>query len=157
MAAEGYSRITNTPALVLVTNGPGSSNTITGVVGAYKDSIPMFIISGQVPTNQTTNSQSQNLRQLGVQELDIIKVVKSITKYSYQITDANTIKYHLDKAYYECINGRMGPVWLDIPLNIQSALIETNNLKEFIPPNIKYPTYNIKDIINQINRNYTIR
>ena len=152
MAAEGYSRITNTPALVLVTNGPGSSNTITGVVGAYQDSIPMFIISGQVPTNQTTNSQSQNLRQLGVQELDIIKVVKSITKYSYQITDANTIKYHLDKAYYECINGRMGPVWLDIHLNIQSALIETNDLKEFTPPNIEYPTYDIKDIVNQISK-----
>jgi acetolactate synthase I/II/III large subunit len=152
MAAEGYSRITNTPALVLVTNGPGSSNTITGVVGAYQDSIPMFIISGQVPTNQTINSQTQNLRQLGVQELDIIKVVKSITKYSFQITDPSTIKYHLDKAYHECLNGRKGPVWLDIPLNVQSAFIETDNLKEFVPSQIKYPVYDIKDIVNQISK-----
>ena len=103
MAAEGYSRIKTTPALVLVTNGPGSSNTLTGVLGAFQDSIPMFVISGQVPTNQTINSQPYKLRQLGVQEVDIIKVVDSITKYSHQVIDANTIKYHLDKAYYDVL------------------------------------------------------
>ena len=125
MSAEGYARITNKPALVLVTNGPGSSNTITGVVGAYQDSIPMFIISGQVPTNQTIQS---GLRQLGVQELDIIPMVKGITKYAIQVRDKNKIKYYLEKAYYECTTGRMGPVWLDIPLDIQSAIIETKEL-----------------------------
>ena len=80
MCAEGFARITNRPALVLVTNGPGPSNTITGVVGAYQDSIPMIIISGQVPTRQTLQP---GLRQLGVQELDIIPIIKSITKYKF--------------------------------------------------------------------------
>lgn len=125
MSAEGYARITNKPALVLVTNGPGSSNTITGVLGAYQDSIPMFIISGQVPTSQTIEGE---LRQLGVQELDIISVVKSITKYSAQIRKADEIKYHLDRAYFECMNNRKGPVWLDIPLDIQSSIVDTDEL-----------------------------
>ena len=150
MAAEGYSRIKNTPALVLVTNGPGSSNTITGVLGAFQDSIPMFIISGQVPISQTINSQPYKLRQLGVQEVDIIKIVNSITKYSHQVIDANTIKYHLDKAYYECVNGRKGPVWLDIPLNIQSTFIETDNLKSFTPHIVNPPSYNINHIVDLI-------
>jgi acetolactate synthase-1/2/3 large subunit len=99
MSAEGYARITNKPALVLVTNGPGSSNTITGVVGAYQDSLPMFVISGQVPTSQTIQP---GLRQLGVQELDIIPMVEGITKYAIQIRDKDEIKYHLEKAYHEC-------------------------------------------------------
>ena len=130
MSAEGYARITNKPSLVLVTNGPGSSNTITGVVGAYQDSIPMFVISGQVPTSQTMNP---NLRQLGVQELDIIPMVEGITKYAVQIRNKDKIKHHLEKAYHECTTGRKGPVWLDIPLDIQSSTIETDDLVGFTP------------------------
>jgi|TARA_R110001592_G_scaffold71981_3_gene219682 acetolactate synthase I/II/III large subunit len=150
MAAEGYSRIKNIPALVLVTNGPGSSNTITGVVGAFQDSIPMFVISGQVPTTQTLNTQPLGLRQLGVQEVDIIKMVDPITKYAHQITDATNIKYNLDKAYHECTTGRKGPVWLDIPLDIQSTIIETDKLRGFNPPLINYPSYDIKSLVNLI-------
>ena len=89
MSAERYARLANKPALVLVTNGPGSSNTITGIVGAYQDSLPMFVISGQVPTSQTIQP---GLRQLGVQELDIIPMVKGITKYAVQVRDKNKIK-----------------------------------------------------------------
>jgi acetolactate synthase-1/2/3 large subunit len=129
MSAEGYARLANKPALVLVTNGPGSSNTITGIVGAFQDSLPMFVISGQVPTSQTIQP---GLRQLGVQELDIIPMVKGITKYAVQVRDKNQIKYHLDKAFYECTTGRKGPVWLDIPLDIQSAVIDTKELEGFI-------------------------
>lgn len=125
MAAEGYARIAKKPACVLVTNGPGSSNTITGVLGAYQDSIPMIIISGQVPTNQSLNNlKNINLRQLGVQECDIISMVKPITKYAVQITNPNDIINILEEAYTQATTGRMGPVWIDIPLDIQSSQIE---------------------------------
>lgn len=135
MAAEGYFRIANKPACVLVTNGPGSSNTITGVLGAYQDSIPMIIISGQVPSNQSLSSLNNvNLRQLGVQECDIISMVKSITKYTVQITNHNTIVYHLEEAYKQATTGRGGPVWLDIPLDVQNKEISLNetNTNEII-------------------------
>jgi acetolactate synthase-1/2/3 large subunit len=138
MAAEGYARIANKPACVLVTNGPGSTNTLTGVVGAFQDSIPMIIISGQVPVNQSLNNLKDfTLRQLGVQECDIISMVKSITKYAIQITDPNNIVSCLEKAYIEATTGRKGPVWLDIPLDVQSAQIQLN-------------THDIDDIINVI-------
>jgi acetolactate synthase-1/2/3 large subunit len=135
MAAEGYFRIANKPACVLVTNGPGSSNTITGVLGAYQDSIPMIIISGQVPSNQSLSSLNNiNLRQLGVQECDIISIVKSITKYAVQVTNHNTIVYHLEEAYKQATTGRGGPVWLDIPLDIQNKEInlDKTDLNEVI-------------------------
>ena len=149
MSAEGYARISNKPSVVLVTNGPGSSNTITGVVGAYQDSIPMFIISGQVPTNQTLQS---GLRQLGVQELDIIPMVKDITKFAIQVRDASKIKYYLEKAYYECTSGRMGPVWLDIPLDIQSSVIEIENLQGYTPPVEPITNLDIDSILNVLNK-----
>lgn len=127
MAAEGYARIANKPACVLVTNGPGSTNTITGIVGAYQDSIPMIIISGQVPVNQSLGSLNGiKLRQLGVQECDIISMVKSVTKYAVQVTNANDIIECLEEAYTQATTGRKGPVWLDIPLDIQSAQINPN-------------------------------
>ena len=128
MSAEGYFRMANKPACVLVTNGPGSSNTITGVLGAYQDSIPMIIISGQVPSNQSLSSLNNlTLRQLGVQECDIINIVKPITKYAVQVTNHNTIAYHLEEAYKQATTGRGGPVWLDIPLDVQNKEIIINN------------------------------
>lgn len=149
MAAEGYARIANKPACVLVTNGPGSTNTITGVVGAYQDSIPMIIISGQVPVNQSLGSLDNiKLRQLGVQECDIIDMVKGITKYAVQVTDPKTIPYHIAMAYNEATTNRMGPVWLDIPLDVQSTLIEP---EEFIINNsFKTTDYNIENIVDII-------
>ena len=130
MAAESYGRLMNKPACVLVTNGPGATNAITGVSGAYGESIPMIVISGQVPTGQSLGSLPDDikLRQLGVQECDIIDVVKSMTKYAVQVTDPKDIKYHLQKAYHEATTGRMGPVWLDIPLDIQNAQIDIDEL-----------------------------
>jgi acetolactate synthase-1/2/3 large subunit len=138
MAAEGYARIANKPACVLVTNGPGSTNTLTGVVGAYQDSIPMIIISGQVPVDQSLGSLKDiTLRQLGVQECDIISMVKPITKYAIQITNPNNIVSCLEKAYQEATTGRKGPVWLDIPLDVQNAKIDPKE-------------YFVDDIINII-------
>jgi acetolactate synthase I/II/III large subunit len=148
MCAEGFARITNRPALVLVTNGPGSSNTITGVVGAYQDSIPMIIISGQVPTRQTLQP---GLRQLGVQELDIISIIKSITKYSIQVRNKDDIKFHLEKAYYLTNNGRKGPVWLDIPLDIQASFINVKKLRNFTPEKNRVPETNFSEIIKMIS------
>jgi len=125
MSAEGYARIANKPAIVLVTNGPGSTNTITGVIGAYQDSIPMIVISGQVPCRQSMTSCSDlKLRQLGVQECNIIEIVSSITKFAAKITDIKSAASILNEAYNLAISGRQGPVWLDIPIDIQNMYID---------------------------------
>lgn len=154
MAAEGYARIANKPAIVLVTNGPGSSNTITGVLGAYQDSIPMIIISGQVPVNQSLGSlENINLRQLGVQECDIISMVKPITKFAAQVTTPENIRYALQKAYQEATTGRKGPVWLDIPLDVQGAEVDPEYMDLFVSPTKSlYNNYSIEDIIRHLNR-----
>jgi acetolactate synthase-1/2/3 large subunit len=148
MAAEGYARIANKPACVLVTNGPGSSNTLTGVLGAFQDSIPMIIISGQVPVNQSLGSVDVDLRQLGVQECDIISMVKPITKFAAQITDPKTLCNYLAIAYNTATTGRMGPVWLDIPLDIQNAQIEPAEWKITNIPDAS--KYNPKEIIDLV-------
>jgi acetolactate synthase-1/2/3 large subunit len=149
MAAEGYARLTNKPACVLVTNGPGSSNTLTGVLGAYQDSIPMIIISGQVPTNQSLGSLNNIvLRQLGVQECDIISMVKNITKYAIQITKPKDIPFILNEAYNKAMEGRKGPVWLDIPLDVQSSQIEPYQYD--VPQTIISKEYDINHIVDSI-------
>lgn len=126
MAAEAYFRTSGKPGCVLVTTGPGGTNAITGVLCAYQDSIPMLVISGQVPTEQL--SIFTGCRQIGQQEFDIVNTVKTMTKYATTILDKNTIKYHLDLAWNECVNKRPGPVWLDIPLDIQASDIDIDNL-----------------------------
>jgi len=131
MAAEGYARTSNKPGCILVTTGPGGTNTITGVLCAYQDSIPMIVLSGQVPTNQMSNKTG--CRQIGQQEVNIIECVKSLTKYAITITNKNTILFHLQKAYHMAISGRPGPVWIDIPLDIQSSDVDVKTLKEFKP------------------------
>jgi acetolactate synthase-1/2/3 large subunit len=123
MAADGYYRISKKPACLLITNGPGSTNTISGVVGAFQDSIPIFIISGNVPLNQGICSQDLELRQLGIQEVNIIPIINTVTKYSKNIISKNEIPLELDKALYVSITGRMGPVWIDIPLDIQNEYL----------------------------------
>ncbi len=134
MAAEAYARLTNRPAVVNVTSGPGGTNAITGVYGAYVDSIPMLVISGQVKTETTVRSTGLALRQLGDQELDIEELVRPVTKYAVMVTDPQTIRYHLEKALYLAISGRPGPVWIDIPLDVQAAFIDPATLPGFDPP-----------------------
>lgn len=131
-ASEGYARASNKIGLAYVTTGPGGTNAITGVYSAWVDSIPTLTISGQVKFQTTIASQPDlPLRQLGDQEVNIIDLVKHITKYAVMIDDKNSIKYHLQKAVFEAKNGRPGPVWLDIPLDIQGALVDESDLFEF--------------------------
>jgi acetolactate synthase-1/2/3 large subunit len=145
MAAESYARLTNQIAVVNVTTGPGGINAFNGVFGAWTDSIPMLIISGQVSYSTTVHSSRMNLRQLGDQECDVIKSVSPFTKYAVMITDANKIKYHLQKALHIAMHGRPGPVWLDIPIDIQGSYIQSETLAEF---NTENKTINI----NQLNK-----
>jgi len=142
IAAEGYARVSNKIGIAYVTTGPGGTNAITGVYGAWVDSIPTMIISGQVKFQTTIASQPElNLRQLGDQEVNIVDIVRPITKYAVMITDKNSIKFHLQKAVYEAKHGRPGPVWLDVPLDIQGAMVDEADLVEFkIPEEPKLDT-----------------
>jgi acetolactate synthase-1/2/3 large subunit len=143
MAAEGYSRVSNQIGVACVTTGPGGTNAITGVMGAWVDSIPMLIVSGQVKFETTIASQPRlNLRQLGDQEINIVDIIRPITKYAVMITDKMSIRYHLEKAVYEAKYGRPGPVWIDVPLDIQGAQIELELLEGFAPP--PKPAYDLK-------------
>ena len=142
IAAEGYSRMNNKLGACVVTSGPGATNAITGTLCSWLDSVPVIVISGQVNKEMTTNYTKQPLRQLGDQEFNVVESVKSITKYAVQVNEASEIRYHLEKACELATSGRPGPVWIDIPLNVQSANIdpqELNSYSEFNPiPNIKH-------------------
>jgi acetolactate synthase-1/2/3 large subunit len=143
IAAEGYARVSNKIGIAYVTTGPGGTNAITGVMGAWVDSIPMMIISGQVKFQTTIASQPElKLRQLGDQEINIVDIVRPITKYAVMITDRNKVRYHLEKAVYETKHGRPGPVWIDVPLDIQGALIDPDELEGFQAP--AEPVYELK-------------
>ncbi|TGX37972.1 thiamine pyrophosphate-binding protein [Sphingomonas naasensis] len=139
MAAEAYYRLTNKLAVVNVTSGPGGTNAITGVYGAHVDSIGMLVISGQVKTETTVRATGLPLRQFGDQELDIEPIVRPITKYATMVTDPLTIRYHLEKALYLATSGRPGPVWLDIPLDVQAAKIDPAQLAGFDPAELDEP------------------
>lgn len=135
IAAEGYARIKNQPGVVCVTSGPGGTNAITGVAGAWLDSIPMLVISGQVKRDNLMPRKGEKplIRALGFQELNLIDLVRSITKYAVMVENENQIRYHLEKALYLAIHGRPGPVWLEIPLDVQAAGINPKRLKSFKP------------------------
>ncbi len=130
IAAEAYGQHTNRPGLVLVTSGPGSTNAITGVTAGWIDSTPMFVISGQSKRSDLVGNR--DVRQIGSQEVQIIPMVRAITKYAVQILEPEEIRYHLERAYVEATTGRSGPVWLDIPLDVQAAVIDESNLKGYI-------------------------
>lgn len=127
MSAEGYTRMNEKLCASIVTTGPGGTNAITGLLGMWLDSIPSIIISGQVSTNQLSNETG--CRQIGDQEFNIVNSVKSMTKYSVMIKEAEEIQYELEKAYNIATTGRPGPVWIDIPLDIQGK--DVKNLKHY--------------------------
>jgi len=135
IAAEAYARVTNSLGVLLVTTGPGGTNAITGVAGAWLESTPCLIISGQV--KRTDMKGELEIRQRGPQELDIISIVKSITKYAVTVTDPTSIRYHLEKALALATSGRKGPVWLDIPLDVQAASIEPDSLQGYDPKELE--------------------
>ena len=135
MAAEGYARITGRPGVINVTTGPGGINALNGVFGAWTDSIPMLILSGQVKRETYLRSYDlPDLRQLGDQETDIISMVRGITKYAVTVTEPAEIRYHLEKAWHLATSGRAGPCWLDIPVDVQSSLVDETVLKGYLPP-----------------------
>lgn len=134
IAAEGYYRTCGQLCVTNVTTGPGGTNAITGVLGQYLDSIPGIYISGQIKTSTYKHTYPYlKLRQLGDQEADIVSVVTPITKYAKTVYNPLDIKYELDKAVAIALDGRPGPVWLDIPLDVQGAMVDETKFKEFDP------------------------
>lgn len=148
IAAEAYARVNNKIGLVMVTTGPGGTNALTGVAGAYLESTPMFVVSGQVKRADMINGQG--VRQQGMQELDIISVVKSITKYAALVDKPEMIRYHLEKAIYEAMHGRKGPVWLDIPLDVQATIIDEDALVGYDPVLAENLQLQIEEVERQV-------
>lgn len=134
MAAEGYARIHERPAAVCVTTGPGGTNALTGVLCAWQDNVPMIVISGQVRYSTTVENSGLDLRQFGEQEYYILRSASPMTKYADMVREPSEIRYVLEKAFYFATHGRRGPVWVDVPLNIQGATVETKELKGFEEP-----------------------
>ncbi len=132
ICADSYAQYTNNIGVCMLTTGPGGTNAITGIAASYLDSVPVLAISGQCKTADFASLR--NVRQFGAQEVDIVSIVKPITKYAVKITKNEEIRYHLEKAVYLATTGRKGPVWLDIPLDIQAAQIEPEKLEGFNPP-----------------------
>ncbi len=132
IAAEAWGRVDGSFGVAMVTTGPGATNIITPVTGAWIESVPMFVISGQV--KRADLLKGRPLRQSGVQEADIIPMVQGITNYAVTVEDPSLIRYHLERAYHAMCTGRSGPVWLDIPLDVQAAPVDTATLTGYTPP-----------------------
>ncbi len=137
ICAEGYAKATNGLGVCMVTTGPGGTNAVTGVAGAWLDSTPTLFLSGQVKRPDrmfdALTGKPLGMRQLGVQEVDICSIVRPITKYAETILEPTDIRYHLEKAVYLALNGRPGPVWIDIPLDVQASPIDETALRAFDP------------------------
>lgn len=145
IAAEAFGQHTNTPGIVLVTSGPGATNAITAVTAGWIDSTPMFIISGQSKRSDLVGDR--NVRQIGSQEVQIVDMVKPITKYCIQVLDPEKIKYYLEYAWNEATTGRPGPVWLDIPLDVQGTIIDESRLDGYKPKESDNDISKIKDAV----------
>lgn len=158
IAAENYGKATNNLGVALVTTGPGGTNAVTGVAGAWLDSTPCVFISGQVKRPDRMFDADENplgMRQLGVQEVDIVSIVKPITKYAVTVLDPKDIRYHLEKAVYLARTGRPGPVWIDIPLDVQASPISIEELRGFTPDQVPVSpdiTGQVGAVIDAFNR-----
>lgn len=152
MAAESYARVDGNMAVACVTTGPGGTNAITGVLCAWQDNIPLLVISGQVRYNTTVESTGLALRQFGEQEHYIVSTVETMTKYAVTVKKADDIRYELEKCIYLAKEGRRGPCWLDIPLDIQGAIIETEELKGFVPEKKNEKNFDKKYFLDVIKK-----
>src|ERR1700728_3349343 len=162
MCAEAYAKVTNHLGVCMVTTGPGGTNAVTGVTGAWLDSTPTLFISGQVKRpDRMFDKQGKPLgmRQLGVQEVDIVSIVKPITKYAVTVLDPNDIRYHLEMAVYLAFHGRPGPVWIDIPLDVQASPIgEPSAMRGFDPAELEEPSADaslkkeVRRLLEKLNR-----
>lgn len=147
ICAEAYSQYTNNIGVALVTTGPGGTNAITPITSAWLDSIPLLVLAGQVQKKDMVNHRS--IRQLGFQEVNLVRMTQGITKYSVSVLNADDVPYHLERALYLAKNGRPGPVVLEIPLDIQSSFIN-GNARTFSPP-LTSASFNVDGIIDVIN------
>ena len=133
MGAVAYAKYKNGLATAMLTTGCGATNAITGLLDAWQDNTPVIFISGQIKRKETSRNSKTNLRQFGVQEADIISIVESLTKYSVMVNEPDEILYHLERAAHLAMTGRPGPVWIDIPLDVQGFFIKIDELKHFTP------------------------
>ena len=141
MAAEGYARVASRPAILSVSSGPGGINALNGVYGAWTDSIPMVVVSGQVKRETCVASYpGLGLRQLGDQEADIVSLAQQVTKYAARVTKPQEVAYHVDRALYLATHGRPGPVWLDVPIDVQSTDVDEARLVPYEPGDDRLPT-----------------
>ncbi len=138
MAADGYGRINGMPGAALVTIGPGATNAVTGVAGAYVDSSPMFVFSGQANSKILQYQKDTGIRQKGTQSLVLGNMLKDITKYFAEVMDPADIRYHMERAYHEAMSGRRGPVWIDVPIDIQNKQIP-EEMKGYEPSEVQEP------------------
>ena len=133
MGAVAYAKYKNGLAAAMLTTGCGATNAITGLLDAWQDNTPVIFISGQIKRKETSRNAQTNLRQFGVQEADIVSIVESLTKYAVMVNEPEEVLYHLEKAVHLAQTGRPGPVWIDIPLDVQGFFIDTSELKHFTP------------------------
>jgi len=147
IAVDAYSQYTNDIGVALVTAGPGGTNAITGVAGSWIDSIPIMVISGQAKRQDMIGTSG--LRQKGIQEVDIVSMVKPITKYAVTVMEPESIRYHLERAYYLAKDGRQGPVWIDIPLDVQGAMVDENRLMGFSPQESAVSINSLDDLVSK--------
>lgn len=150
MAAEGYVRASGRMAMVCVTSGPGGTNTLTGVMGAWVDSLPMIVVSGQVRYAISVPKTGLKLRTRGVQEFNIVDTVKTMTKYAKLVIDPLDVKMEIEKALDIANSGRKGPVWLDIPQDVQSAVVDTDDLREYVPEGALSASCDVTPILDAV-------
>ncbi|MGC1646219.1 MAG: thiamine pyrophosphate-binding protein [Candidatus Sulfotelmatobacter sp.] len=156
IAAENYSKATNQLGVALVTTGPGSTNAITGLAGAWLDSTPCLFLSGQVKRADrmfAPDGSPLGVRQVGMQEVDIVAIVRPLTKYAITVDDPGSIRYHMEKALYLAKSGRPGPVWIDIPLDVQANTIDPDALRSFNPSECEIPSQiNLEALVDETMR-----
>lgn len=152
IAAENYSKATNDFGVALVTAGPGGTNAITGLAGAWLDSTPCLFVSGQVKRADRMfkpDGTPMGVRQVGMQELDIVSIVRPLTKYAVTIDDPDSIRFHMEKAFYLAKSGRPGPVWIDIPLDVQACPIDLEKLRGFNPSECEVNSVDIQALVSE--------
>jgi acetolactate synthase-1/2/3 large subunit len=148
IAAEGYARTSGKFGACMVTSGPGATNAITGLAGAWFESTPVIVVSGQV--KRADLKGDSGLRQLGTQELDIVTMVRSVTKYAVCLTDPLRARHDVEKALYLMREGRPGPVWIDVPLDVQAAEIEPSSQHGFEPPAASGAPHGLREVVAQV-------
>jgi acetolactate synthase-1/2/3 large subunit len=150
MSADGYSRVTGIMGVAITTSGPGATNLLTGVCCSYYDSVPTLMLTGQVSTPRLKGDRP--IRQYGFQETDVVSIYSTVTKYAHQISDPDTIRFHLEKAFYLAFEGRPGPVLIDIPDDLQRAEVDPDTMEGFEPDLINFHSIDNAGKIDQLIR-----